>query len=51
MRGVLHQRVLETIDRLGRLASLEYQLRGDEAVESSLQLVLGKTGDGMQQRV
>ncbi len=48
---VLHQRVLEAIDRFGRCAALEHQLGSDEASESGLQLVLGKTGDGMQQLV
>src|SRR4029077_3663295 len=51
VRRVLHQRVLEAIDRVGRRASLEDQLGGDEASESSLQLSLGKTRDGAQQRV
>jgi len=51
MRRVLHQSVLEGIDRIGRPASLENQLRGDEAGEGGLQLVLWKTGDGSQQLV
>jgi len=51
VRRVLHQRVLEHIDRVGRPASLEHQLRGNEASERGLQLVLGKTGDRTQQRV
>ena len=40
---VLHQRVLEAIDRVGRDASLEHQLGGDEPAKSGLQLVLGMT--------
>jgi hypothetical protein len=48
VRRVLHQRVLEGIDCIGRNAALESQLRGDEASESASQLVLGKTGDGVQ---
>src|SRR5215467_9023019 len=51
MRSVLHQRMFETINRLGWRASLEDQLRGDETSESRLQLIVGKTRDGMQQRV
>ncbi len=50
MRGVLHQRVLEGVDRIGRRAALEDQLGGDEAGERGLQLVLGKAGDRTQQR-
>jgi hypothetical protein len=45
MRRILHQRVLEAVDRVGRCASLEDQFRGDEASERALQLVLGKSGD------
>ena len=51
MRRVLHQRVLEGVDRIGRRAALEHQLGSDEAAESGLQLVLGKAGDGTQQRI
>ena len=51
MRRVLHQRVLEAVDRVGRRAALEHQLGSDEAGERGLQLVLGKAGDGTQQRV
>jgi len=51
MCRVLHQRVLEGIDGIGRLASLEHQLGGDKAAESGLQLVLGATGDGAKQTV
>jgi hypothetical protein len=51
MRRVLHQRVLEAIDRVGRHATLEDQLGRDEPVESGLQLVFGKAGNGVQQRV
>src|SRR5215813_10792080 len=51
MRRVLHQRVLERIDRVGRCASLENQLGSDEAAESGLELILVKSGHGMQQRV
>ena len=42
---------MKAIDRVGRRAALEDQLGGDEAGESGLQLVLGKAGDGAQQRV
>ena len=42
MRRVLHQRVLEAVDRLGRRTSLKDQLGGDELVESRLQLILGE---------
>src|SRR5262249_15908047 len=42
VRDVLHQRVFEGIERVGRLAPLEHQLRGDQPVESSLQFVLGR---------
>src|SRR6516162_7312489 len=48
---VLHQRMLETIDRVGRRAALEDQLGSDELAESRLQLVLGKAGHRAQQRV
>ena len=51
MRRVLHQRVLEAVDRVGRRAALEDQLGGDEAGKSGLQFVLGKAGDRPQQRV
>src|SRR5207247_8268604 len=51
MRRVLHQRVLESINRVGRRAALEDQLGSDELIESSLQLVVGKAGDTMQQFV
>ena len=51
MRRVLHQRVLEAIDRVGRRAPLEHQLGTDKPTERSLQLLLRKTGDGAQQRI
>jgi hypothetical protein len=51
MRSVLHQCVLEAVDRIGRRAALEDQFGSDEASESRFQLVLGKAGDRMQQRV
>ena len=44
---VLHQRVLEGIDRVGWRAALEHQLGGDEASERGLQLVLREAGYGM----
>jgi len=44
---VLHECVLEGIDRVGRHASLEHQLGGDDAGESGLQFVVGKTGNRM----
>jgi hypothetical protein len=43
VRRVLHERMLEGIECLGRRAALEYQLGSDEPGESGLQLVLGKT--------
>ena len=46
VRRVLHQRVLESIDRVGRRTTLEDQLGRDEPAERGVQLVLGKTGDG-----
>src|ERR1700730_959450 len=51
VRRVLDQRVLETVNRVGRCTTLERQLRGDEPAESGLQLVLVKTGNDAQQRV
>src|SRR5215472_14683293 len=47
---ILHQYVLEGVDRLRGCAALKYQLRGDKAAQRRLELVLGKTGDGTQQR-
>ena len=49
VRRVLHQRVLEGVDRVGRLAPLEDQLGGDKPAERGLQLVLGKEGYRTQQ--
>ena len=40
MGGVLHQRVLKGIDRIGRRAALKDQPGGDDASESGLQFVL-----------
>ena len=51
VRRILHQRVLETLDCVGRRAPLEHELRGNKAGERGLQLVLGKAGDGTQQFV
>jgi len=48
VRRILHQHVLEGIDRVRRRAALEDQLGGDEAGESGLQLVVGQTGDSTQ---
>src|SRR5215472_13902843 len=45
VRRVLNQRVLETVNRVGRCAALKHQLGGDEAAESGLQLALVKTGN------
>ena len=42
---VLHQRVLEGIDRVGWCPSLEHQLGDDQSAKSGLELVLGKAGD------
>ena len=47
----LHKRVLEGIDGVGWCPGLKHQLRRDEAIESGLQLALGKTGDRAQQRI
>jgi hypothetical protein len=46
VRRVLHQCVLETIDRVGRRAALEDQLGGDKASEGGLQFVVEKAGHG-----
>jgi hypothetical protein len=51
VRRVLHQRVLETVDRIGRRTALKHQLGGDEPAEGGSQLVLVKTGNNAQQRV
>src|SRR6516162_5753653 len=48
---VLNQRVLEAVDRFRWRASLRDQLGRDEMSERALKLVLGKTGDGAQQRI
>ena len=45
---VLHQRVPEGIDRLGRRAALGDQLGADEAAERGLQLFLGETRNRTQ---
>jgi len=47
---ILHQHVLKGVDRVRGRAALKYQLGGDKATQRRLQLVLGKTGDGRQQR-
>ena len=46
MRCVLHQRVLEAVDRVGRCATLEHQLGLDQPSNGAPQLVVGKAGDG-----
>jgi len=46
MRRVLHQRVLEAVDRLRWSAALEDQFGSDETSESSFQFVVGKAGYG-----
>src|SRR6516165_4319469 len=51
MSRLLHQRMLEGVERVGQSAALENQFRGDEPSESGLQLLLGKAGDIAQQRV
>ena len=43
---ILHQHVLEGVDRARGRAALKYQLGGDKATQRRSQLVLGKTGDG-----
>jgi hypothetical protein len=50
VRRVLHQRVLEAVDRVGRSASLKDQLGSDEPGHCGAQFILGKSGDGMQHR-
>jgi len=42
MRRVLHQCVLEAVDRMRRHASLEHQLGDDQTGERSLQLMRGR---------
>ena len=49
--GVLDQRVLEAVGRLGRGAAAEHELGGDQLVEGGLQLRLGPVGDRGEQRV
>jgi hypothetical protein len=51
VRRVLHQRVLEAVDRVGRRAALKDQLGSDEPGHCSAQFILGKSGDGMQHRI
>ena len=48
MRRVLHQRVFEAVDRVGRSASLKDQLGSDESGQRGAQFIFGKSGDGMQ---
>jgi hypothetical protein len=48
---VLHQPVLEAIDRIRGCAALEHQLGGDKAGESPVQLILQKLGNGTQQSI
>jgi hypothetical protein len=43
MRRILHQRMLEGIDRIGWRAALKNELGRDDAGESRLQLVLGQS--------
>ena len=49
--GVLDQRVLEAVGRIGRGAAAEDQLGGDQLVERGLQLRLRPVGDRGEQRV
>ena len=51
VRRLLHQRVLEGVRRLGRLAAREEDLRVDQAREPLAQARLVHPGDGGQQRV
>ena len=51
VRRVLHQRVLEAVDRVGRRAALKDQLGSDELGQCGAQFILGKSGDGMQHRI
>lgn len=48
VRRLLHQRVLEGVDRVWRRAALEHQLGSDQPSETGLQLVLAKAEDGVQ---
>src|SRR4030095_4172131 len=48
VRRVLHQRMLEGIECLGRCAALEYQLGSDEPGESGLQLARRGNWGGLQ---
>ena len=49
--GVLDQRVLETVDRLGRAAAAKHELGGDQLVEPAFQLLLRPVGDCGEQLV
>ena len=48
---ILNERVLEDVDRLGRLAAAEQQLGGDQLVERGLELRLRPVGDCGEERV
>ena len=48
LRRLLHQRVLEGVDRVWRRAALEHQLGSDQPSETGLQLVLAKAEDGVR---
>ena len=51
VRGFLHQDVLESVDRIGRLPAPEDQLGGAQLAQRALQLVLGQLGDRGEQLV
>src|SRR5215468_10604021 len=51
MHRVLHQGMIEAVERLDWRAYLKKQLGGHKAGESGLQLIFGKRGDGTQQRI
>ena len=48
MGGVLHQRMLENVNRVRGCSALKHQLGGDEASEGGLQLVLRKLRQNAQ---
>ena len=51
IRGLLHQRVLEGVARVGRRAGAEQQLGADDPRQRLLQRGIGLARDGAQQLV
>ena len=51
VRHVLHQRMLEAVDRIRRHAALEHQLGTNQAQQRGLQSILGKARNRAQQRI